>query len=188
MEPLIRALPLTIFPPVHWWLEALSEDVALDIHRTYYKQTLRNRMTILSSNGLVQLSIPVVSTKGKATPLSDIRMADGKWKMEHLHAIRSAYGRAAYFEHYYPMLQNVYGSKNDFLYLFAQSTLDIFMPTFYKKGIDFPRTTGDSLHINEIGSRALSAQLEPSFVGLVEPGYPQVFSDRFAFQSNYKSK
>jgi hypothetical protein len=30
----------------------------------------------------------------------------------------------------------------------------------------------------------LSATLEPSYAGIQEPGYPQVFSDRFAFQHN----
>jgi hypothetical protein len=184
MSSPVRALPMALFPPVHWWVAALSEDVFLDVHRTYYKQTLRNRMTILTSNGVAQLSIPVNSTKGQATPHSEIRMAEGKWRLEHLHAIRSAYGRAAYFEHYYPIIENVYASPNDYLHIFAQSTAAILMESFKKKGIVFQHTEKGQSELDEMASRALSAQLEPSYAGIIEPGYPQVFSDRFAFQHN----
>lgn len=184
MSGLTRALPLALFPPVHWWVEALRDDTYIDIDRSYHKQTLRNRIAILTSNGRLQLTVPVQSTGGIPTPLRDIKLSEGKWRHEHLYAIRSAYGRAAYFEHYFPIIESCYTSKSNHLADFCQKSLEIVIPQLTKKGISvsFKPPLGDTC--DEKASRILSTQLEPSYQGIMEPGYPQAFSDRFAFEHN----
>lgn len=184
MTPLSRALPLALFPPVHWWLEALRSDTYVDIQRPYHKQTLRNRISILTSNGRLQLTVPVQSTGGLPTPLRAIRVAEGKWRHEHLHAIRSAYGRAAYFEHYYPIIEQCYTSNVEYLAEMSRMSLELLLPQCHKKALTLHWGTPDTGSMNELASRQLSAQMEPSYPGITEPGYPQAFSDRFAFEHN----
>lgn len=178
------ALPLAVFPPVHWWIQAFDEHTFIDLDRAYQKQTLRNRFTILTSNGAQSLSIPVTSTGGQPTPLHAIQMAEGKWRYEHLHAIRSAYGRAAYFEHFYPQLEQLYYAPLVYLHEFATSSLQLLRSQLIKKNTPLNFTKPAAIHLDETQSRLLSATLEPSYAGIQEPGYPQVFSDRFAFQHN----
>lgn len=181
---ILRALPLALFPPVHWWIHALQSDVRLDSTRTYQKQTLRNRFAILTSNGPQILSVPVRSTHGQALPHSSIRLGEGKWRLEHLHAIRSAYGRAAYFEHYYPIIEKSYAPHFQYLHEMAHASQMLLNSAMQKKAIPAPLFVQGSDSIAEESSRLLSQTLEPTFLGIQEPGYPQVFSDRFAFHSN----
>jgi hypothetical protein len=178
------ALPLALFPPVHWWLHALEEGTYVDVDRPFQKQTLRNRFTVLTCNGPQSLSIPVRSTGGQTTALRSIQMADGKWRQEHLHTLRSAYGRAAYFEHFYPVVEQIYSHPTTSLHEFAMASLDLIQNPLRKKNQTLYFQPNAESQVDEAQSRALSAALEPSYPGIQEPGYPQVFSDRFAFVHN----
>jgi WbqC-like protein family len=180
MTTTYAALPIALFPPIHWWLHALDSHIRVDTQRTYHKQTLRNRFSILTCNGPAALSVPIQSTKGMPTPFSEVRMAEGKWRQEHLHAIRSAYGRSAYFEHYYPIIESCYRAEHEYLHQLAKESMVLMLPIFAKKHLTIQFNSDEIQEIDE----SFSATLEPAYIGLNEPGYPQVFSDRFAFHSN----
>jgi hypothetical protein len=184
MPEVVRALPLALFPPVHWWVEALDTSTYIDTDRSYHKQTLRNRMSILTSNGRLHLTVPVQSTGGIPTPMREVRLADGKWRHEHLYAIRSAYGRAAYFEHYYPMIEACYKTAATHLSELCRMSLEIVLQQCAKKGVAIHTEKPLDAQVDEPLTRQLSLHLEPAYAGIAEPGYPQAFSDRFEFQHN----
>lgn len=78
-----------------------AKHVAFDIHERYVKQTLRNRMYILSANGVQALSIPVIKPNGSKSLSSEILIDDSSsWRMQHLKSLQTAYASSPYFEHY----------------------------------------------------------------------------------------
>ena len=99
---------------------------------TFLKQTYRNRCLILSANGPLALTIPIVHN-GSNIPISEVRISkQGNWQKLHWNALVSAYERSPYFEYY----------------------ADIFRP-FYEKTwerlVDFNAATRDAiLHLLEI--------------------------------------
>ena len=67
---------------------------------SFLKQTYRNRCIILSANGPLTLSIPVVHS-GSNVPISEIRISEqGNWQRHHWYSIVSAYDKSPYFEYY----------------------------------------------------------------------------------------
>jgi hypothetical protein len=80
------------------------------------KQTYRNRCRLNSSQGPIHLTVPVVSGNGNAT-IKDIRIDfSQKWLNNHWRTVQSAYGKAAFFEHYADDLHDALFSKVEFLY------------------------------------------------------------------------
>lgn len=110
------SLPSAYFPPALWWSSLLNyEAVIIDVHEHYIKQTIRNRCTIITANGLMNLVIPLQKYRNH-TPVKDIRIDySTKWQRVHDHAIRSAYGKSVYFEHYSYEILSLYLTKPEFL-------------------------------------------------------------------------
>jgi hypothetical protein len=96
-------------------LQNVSE-VILEKHERYVKQTYRNRTYIISSQGKEKLIIPLTFKHGKVF-ITDVRIDYGqKWLNQHWRAVQSAYGKAAFFEHYSEDLEKVLFQKTVFLY------------------------------------------------------------------------
>lgn len=90
-------------------------ELQLDSNEHYVKQTFRNRCLILTANGIDTLSIPVQGS-GKKIRSKDIRIDHNqKWFNRHWRAIKSAYGRAPYFEYYADELHQILEQKHQFL-------------------------------------------------------------------------
>lgn len=106
-------MPTAYLPPVSYmaWL-SVADEIEVEIHETYPKQTLRNRCTIASANGPLNLSIPVEKPLGNHTPTNLIRASNHtQWKRQHWKSIVSAYRKAAYFIHYSDVLEPYYASN-----------------------------------------------------------------------------
>ena len=52
-------LPLCPFPPIRWWRAALSDGAVLDAGEHYQKRSFRNRMVLMTANGVQTLTMPV---------------------------------------------------------------------------------------------------------------------------------
>lgn len=106
-------LPTAYLPPVSWWVIAVYyENIQLENHETYPKQTYRNRCHIFSANGRQALSIPVTKPDGNHTLTSGIRIDYSKsWQMNHWRSIEAAYARTPYFIYYRDFLYPYYTSK-----------------------------------------------------------------------------
>jgi hypothetical protein len=79
------------FPPVGFLKIAKNNKyIILEANETYIKQTYRNRCEILSANGVLALTIPVIKPNGNHTLIKDIRIDNNsKWRKEHWRAIES---------------------------------------------------------------------------------------------------
>ncbi len=177
-------LPLCPFPSAHWLLLACSDEcLELDFHEHYIKQTYRNRFDILGVNGRHSLTIPVQGQKGQKTMMKDILLEDGNWRKLNLTAIKSAYGRSAYFEHYIDAIEHIFISDQKFLIDFNLATLHFIKPF---TSISHWTTTDAHKSYSDLSeTQKMNMQrFEPSHQWSTLPSYSQVFSDRFPFQSN----
>ena len=89
----------------------------LEAHEHYQKGSYRNRCHILGANGLLRLSIPLKGGRNHAIPVKEIEISYAEpWHKRHLHSIRSAYGTAPYFDHYYEGFSNILRTGYNFLF------------------------------------------------------------------------
>lgn len=99
----------------------------------------RNRNRIKSTSGTQWLTIPV-NAKGaqkKGTSIRDIRIVwDSPWNSKHLSALKHNYGKAPYFRHYQPLLNEFYSRHDEFL---ADFTCDLTIALSRALGIDKTR-------------------------------------------------
>lgn len=88
-------------PPVAYFvLFSYSEEVIIERHENFEKQSYRNRCEIIGSNKVQSLSIPV-HHGGRKIPISDLTIDyKQKWANNHWRTIQSAYGKAPFFDYY----------------------------------------------------------------------------------------
>jgi hypothetical protein len=95
------------FPSVAFWvLYMQAEEVVLDIHAHYEKQSYRNRCEILTDKGVWSLSVPVC--KPWKRPLHTIEIDNRHaWQKDHIRAIEAAYRKAPFFEYFAPEILTI---------------------------------------------------------------------------------
>lgn len=94
--------PVAYFGSVSYYKSLVQAgEISFELFEHYVKQTLRNRMAILSPNGVQNLSIPVIKPQGNKTITKNMLISDAEnWQKVHWRAIESAYAASPYFEHY----------------------------------------------------------------------------------------
>lgn len=174
-------LPLCVFAPVHWYILARHCVCTIDVHEHYVKQTWRNRYEILGANGRQSLTIPVAGTRGLKVALKDIRLAKGSWPRQHREALRSAYGRAPYYEYLSDDLDALFSKRFDFLTDFAMQSHLVLQPFVQ---LAMPPISPGYIEKPAGNMRDMRGQFDPAAQWPALASYPQVFSDRFTFQPN----
>ncbi|WP_321478876.1 WbqC family protein [uncultured Bacteroides sp.] len=103
--------------PIEYYSKLLQYDnIFVEQHDHYIKQTYRNRCNIAGPEGIQTLSIPTVRPDSLKCPMKDIRISDhGNWKHLHWNAIESAYNNTPFFEYYKDDLRPFYEKEYTFL-------------------------------------------------------------------------
>lgn len=169
--------------PVEYYVVlANSEQILLEQHEYYQKQSYRNRCRIATANGIMDLSIPVDSA-GK-TPIRDIRISDhNNWQTLHWRSIETAYNSSPFFEYYADDFRPFFEKKWLFLWDF---NLALFNKTLELLDIETkielteqykPETSDNFLDLRA----AIHPKKEISL--LLKPYY-QVFETKFGFMPN----
>ncbi|MCP9235071.1 WbqC family protein [Lewinella sp. JB7] len=106
------------FPPLTWFLNALDTGSwTWEAHENYQKGGYRNRCRIVTANGPQLLSVPLTGGKHQQMPVREVRISYvTDWQRQHEQALRSAYGRAPYFEHYADDIFAVAGEQRTYLW------------------------------------------------------------------------
>lgn len=113
-------LSTAYLPPVHYFSSIIHHpDFCIEKFENYTKQSYRNRCTIGSANGLLDLVIPVKKTSPGKTIITEVKIDnDYNWQTLHWRAIVSAYKNSPYFEYYefefLPYFQNFYENLFDY--------------------------------------------------------------------------
>lgn len=122
-------LPLTYLGNILYYANLIKGNCIIDIHSYYLKQTYTNRCSILTANGIQDLTIPVIKPKEK-TAIKDIRISThDNWQQLHWRTIQSAYNSTPFFEYFCDDYIHFYEKKWDFLLDFnlelQQKTLEL---------------------------------------------------------------
>jgi hypothetical protein len=111
-QPILKT-DLQYFGSIHF-VKTLMENrnVVFDLDAPFTKRSFKNRMVIVTSQGPLMLTIPIVGGRDQKTPMKDISIAyDIPWCAQHLKSINTSYKRAPYFEYYEESLTALYAKK-----------------------------------------------------------------------------
>lgn len=177
--------------PVQYYAKFMSADnIFIEQHDNYIKQTYRNRCTIAAANGLMPLSIPVEHSSGVKIAMKDIRIADhGNWRHLHWNAIVSAYNSSPFFEYYQDDFYPFYHRKFEFLLDFNEGLQQMILNLL---NIDCPPVAYTKEYKKDFGEREFDLReaihpkkdwgdTDPDFLSVP---YYQVFGQKFGFQEN----
>ena len=113
MPQLIFKTDLQYFGSIHF-VKTLMENrnVVFDLDAPFTKMSFKNRMVIITSQGPLMLTIPIVGGRDQKTAIKDIAITyDAPWNAQHLKSIITSYKRAPYFEYYEESLTALYAKK-----------------------------------------------------------------------------
>ena len=172
-------LPPVYFGPVNWWKTALTrQNVIFDINENYVKQTCRNRCSILSANGMLNLSVPVKKIDGNHTKLKNIRIENQQpWQRLHSRTIMSAYKASPYYDYVIDDIKDIWTKKFDFLLDLCVYSIEA-VKKVSNVNLDVVFSEEYVKPANNIEDYRQGCFLEDNTT------YVQVFSDRFDFVKN----
>lgn len=172
--------------PVEYYILLSDADkILLEQHDFFVKQTYRNRCTIATANGVMDLIIPVEKSASNKTLIKDIRISDhGNWKINHWKAILSAYQSSPFFEYYADDLVYCYEKQWNFLWDFNIALQEkMLMLLDIHPEINLTDKYEADYHNEYIDLReAIHPKKENVITDL--HSYYQVFSQKFGFQKN----
>ncbi len=178
-------MPPAYFPSIGYMaLLTAAESVMIETHDTYPKHTCRNRCTILSAQGPLNISIPVSKPYGSRSKTSDILIFETHiWPKKHWRAIESAYNKSPYFFHYAERIKGVvFSSKEDLLH-HNMYCLDVMLDIIGAKA-DVQLTSN---YIKDNENVVDARNFEKFMAGVGDhyfDRYIQVFADRHPFHNN----
>lgn len=110
-------LSTAYFPPSEYFSRIRNADeVCIEYYENYLKQTNRNRCRILSSNGIMTLSVPVRKGDQVKALVKDVMIDYSKrWQQVHIRALASAYSRSPYFQFFSESIEKILLGNHRFL-------------------------------------------------------------------------
>lgn len=179
--------PLFYLPPVSYFsaLKANDDTYVMEANEHFPKQTARNRASICSPNGALDLYIPVVKGSKVHTVIKDVKISyDFKWQRLHWLSLQNCYRNAAYFEYYEDELATFYHQPYEFLFDYNLALFEWILKKL-KKPAEISFTT-EYIKIPEPGQRDYRDRLNFKDPALLPPAKPyfQVFDDRNGFLPN----
>ncbi|MDF2448638.1 MAG: WbqC-like family protein [Bacteroidota bacterium] len=175
-------LSTAYLPPLSYFSSIFSNDIiVLEKFEHFVKQSYRNRCEILTANGKLALSIPVLKQSDKEL-ISEKRISYAEdWQKQHWRTITSAYKNSPYFEYFEDEFRPYYENQYEFLFEFNTSLLQTVLNVLrLKREIRFTdHYQTDTGFISD--KRNLSEIRQPFFNG---QSYYQIFSPKSGFVNN----
>lgn len=168
-------------PSIAWMRAALHcEEIMLEAHESWQKQSYRNRCYILGPAGPQFLNIPIVHNESKDS-MGRVEISyTENWQHNHWQTIQSAYGTAPFFEVLAPELEPFYSQKTERLFDWNRDLLNLIFDWLqvkiplgqtdeWQKG--HPADFRESFHPKRPSRESFAP-------------YPQVFDDQLPFAEN----
>ncbi|MFW6327042.1 MAG: WbqC family protein [Bacteroidota bacterium] len=177
-------LPTAYFGNIEYYsLIKQADNVLIEAHEHYIKQTYRNRCEIATANGPLALTVPVKFSNTKKTIVKDVRIDyDTNWQKIHFKAIESAYRKSPFYEHFVDDFMFVFENKENYLldlncniHNVLCSLLKIETP--YQLTSDFQRPLPSQPDYRQILSPKIQSQFQT-------PKYYQGFEEKQGFLAN----
>lgn len=122
-------LSTAYFPPIDYFGLILNSDkFFIEKHEFYQKQSYRNRCNILSSNGVISLSIPIERKGTHKLPIAEIEIDyTSPWISQHKKTLISAYNSSPFFEYYADDIFAILDTKRSSLFQLNTSLLTLLL-------------------------------------------------------------
>ena len=176
-------LSASYLPPVSYFHAALKNEgpIVLDNAEHFPKQTYRNRVSIATANGVLDLTIPITHGRKERIPMKDVKISyDHEWQRLHWLSIQTAYRSSAYFEYYEDDFRPFYEQKFDYLFDYNLKQLELVLKVFKsKKEIRFTDSFAKE-YPEDLDFRNLIHPKKESVYKNQKPYY-QVFEERTGF-------
>jgi hypothetical protein len=178
-----KLFSIAYFPPIDYLLEMKDADnVFVEAHENYQKQSYRNRAIILTGNGLYDLIIPIVRSSEKQ--IKEIQIDNSMaWQRNHWKTIESAYNNSPYFLYYRDFFEPFFQKKCTFLFDFNMELLYLVRKLFAIKNPIFLTENFDTNSKNIENYRDFFLPKNRTFRP-TKIQYQQVFADRCDFAEN----
>lgn len=177
-------IDLQYFPSVYC-INALRkyDKICFNSDRIFRKASFRNRMVLPGSNGVIQLTIPIVGGRGVKQVYKEIQIDHSThWHRDHFRTIQSIYGKSPWGNQYIDDLNQLYFKREKFLYDWNLLCLNWLTSKF-------------KININIVESSVSVDTADQDFTDLMLPSnymhdsfytfnYFQVFEDKIGFKSN----
>jgi hypothetical protein len=120
------AVDLHFLPTLEFFAAiADADELLLFPNGKYQRQSFMNRTKIKLANKVEVLSVPIQGRRPRL-PFDQIKIDfTQNWQSIHLRGIQSGYGKAPFFEFYFPYFQQIYEAKNEKLWEFNLRLLTI---------------------------------------------------------------
>ncbi|WP_292268167.1 WbqC family protein [Butyricimonas sp.] len=105
------------FPPIQYFSEIKNcSEILVEQHESYGKQSYRNRCDIMTANGVMTLSVPVVKGATLKILTKDVLVDySTNWQKLHFKGIESAYKNSPYYDYYIDNLLPFFERKEKYL-------------------------------------------------------------------------
>jgi len=178
---MILLTELHYHPSIQFFQQVFQADsVLIEAQENYIKQSYRNRCHVLTSQGVIALTVPVKGGN-KKTPVTALEIDyEQKWVNTHWRTIRSAYGNSPYFEFYADYFEAIYEKEPRYLFELNREFLALYFK-FLKitKPLGFTERYEEKYGPNILDLRS---QIHPKKApdSLTIKSYNQVFGKQFA--------
>jgi hypothetical protein len=177
--------PLFYLPTIEYFSKLVLDKprVVIEKHEHFPKQTYRNRATIYSPNGKLDLIVPIVRGSKNHTAYKDVKICyEFNWQRIHWMSLETCYRSSAFFEYYEDDFSVFYNKKFDFLFDYNQEILNLLI-RLTKLKIDYSCTLEFEKELPEFTdyrnsmkpNREANTQFKPYF---------QLFEDKLGFIPN----
>lgn len=169
-------------PVEYYQAMANHQNVYIEECDHFEKQTFRNRCRIMTTNQLMDLTVPIIRPKEKC-PLRDIQISyQEKWQQLHWRAIESAYNNSPFFEYYREDYEPLFSKKFDFLVDLNWQLMETTLSLLHLYVTPSRTTVYQKIEELENCRDSRNEFLPKKEYDTKIPPYYQVFSDTFGFQ------
>ena len=176
-------LSTAYFAPISYYSKLLSNDsVVVEMHENYIRKSYRNRCTIYATNGLLNLTVPVVNGEENKTLITDVEISyDTPWQKLHFKSLESAYRRSPFYEYYIDDFMIFFNERHKYLYQFNMQILKsvcrlIKIPFNVRESSAYVKTAGEG--VIDLRNR-IHPKIRQNFI---LQSYNQVFSAKHGFK------
>ena len=161
-----------------------AEMVTIDLFENFHKQSFRNRCSIASPNGILNLIIPI-NRKSKSI-IKEVKIDDSQnWRKIHWKSLESSYRSSPYFEFYEDGFHSIFFKQNcNYLFEFNQL---IFQEVLKALKVEIEVTFTDSYIPKNNTIHDFRTLIHPKIQSdnqLKELKYHQVFQEKQKFIPN----
>ena len=168
-------------PSVEYVARLLREECVIDLGENFIKRSQRNRASILTANGVMQLTVNVENANRPRQRMRDVKIDYSKrWQHQHWVSIMSAYKSSPYFDHFAHEIEPFYRNEWRYLVDYNMEYLEVLLRLL---GVKRELSVSNEYIVADEADIDLRPRQKEGSTFVAEP-YFQVFSDRLPFEPN----